>query len=261
VLGVAALASLCLSASGSAATRVDGLTINVYYGTSSLQATLSNGTALSSGTVVPPGPYSVVVYDSGADLNPQFVISGPGASVSSDLSPGGMGIEVPVTFGPFVLQPSANYTISDSSLGQGSSIAFATSATGSSASSGPTGTTSSGGGSTSSNGSAPSSGSTTSGAAGAKTLGTLALSVGASGKPLLTIGSKPVKTLKAGHYTLVAGDSSKRAGLFIGHGAAHLSELSGVAAVGTSLRALNLTAGKWFYEASPRGPKIYFTVS
>ncbi len=70
-----------------------------------------------------------------------------------------------------------------------------------------------------------------------------------------------MKTLRAGHYSLVAGDSSKTAGLFIGHGSAHLSELSGVAAVGTSLRTLNLTAGKWFFEGSPKGPKIYFTVS
>jgi hypothetical protein len=260
LLGVAALASLCLSASGSAATRVDGLTINVTYATSSLQATLSNGTALNSGTVVPPGPYSVVVYDS-ADMNPQFTMSGPDASVSSDLSPSGMGIEVPVTFGPFVLQPSASYTISDADWGQGSSIAFTTSATGSSASSSPTTTTSSGEGSTSSSGSSASPGGTTSGSPGAKTLGTLAFSVGANGKPLLTIGAKPVKTLRAGHYSLVTGDSSKTAGLFIGHGTAHLSELSGVAAVGTSLRTLSLTAGKWFFEGSPKGPKIYFTVS
>ncbi len=177
LLGIAALASLCLSASGSAATRVDGLTIDVTYATSSLQATLSNGTALNPGTVVPPGPYSVVVYDS-ADVNPQFMMSGPDASVSSDLNPSGMGIEVPVTFGPFVLQPSATYTISDPALGQGSSIAFTTSATGSSASSSPTTTTSSGAGSTSSSGSSPTSGATTSGSAGAKTLGTLAFSVG-----------------------------------------------------------------------------------
>ena len=258
---MAALASLCLSASGSAATRVDGLTIDVTYATSSLQATLSNGTALNPGTVVPPGPYSIVVYDS-ADMNPQFMMSGPDASVSSDLNPSGMGIEVPVTFGPFVLQPSASYTISDPALGQGSSIAFATSATGSSASSSPTTTTtSSGGGSTSSSGSSPASGGTTSGSAGAKTLGTLAFSVGTGGKPLLTIGAKPVKTLRAGHYSLVTGDSSKTAGLFIGHGTAHLSELSGVAAVGTSLRTLSLTAGKWFFEGSTKGPKIYFTVS
>ena len=230
VLGVAALVSLCLAASGSASSRVDGLTINVSYGTNSLAATLSNGTVLSSGTTVPPGPYSIVVYDS-SDLNPQFTVSGPGASVSSDLDPDGMGIEIPMTFGPFVLEPSADYTISDPSLGQGSSISFVTSATGSSASSSPTGPTSSGG--SSSNGSSASSGSSPSGSAGAKTLGTLALSVGANGKPVFTIEAKPVKTLKPGRYGLITGNSSKKAGLFIGHGT-RVTTLRRVGAVGAS---------------------------
>ena len=111
LLGVAALASLCLSALGSAASGVNGLTINVMYTTSSLQAKLSNGTVLASGTVVPPGPYSVVVYDSSDDSNPLFTMTGPGVSVSSDLNPTGMGIEVPMTFGPFLLEASSSYSI------------------------------------------------------------------------------------------------------------------------------------------------------
>ncbi len=255
LFGIAVLASLCLSAPGSAASRVDGLTINVLYTASSLQVKLSNGTVVGSGTVVPPGPYSVVVYDSGDYPGPQFTMTGPGASVSSDLNPSGMGIEVPMTFGPFVLQPSSSYEISDTNMGGASAVQFTTSATGSSASSSPSPDGSS------SNGSPSPAAPTSSGSATAKTLGALTLSVGPNAKPSLALGGKPVKTLKPGKYLLIAGDSSKKAGLLIGHGTAHPSTLSGVAAVGTSSRTLKLTAGRWFFEASTRGPKIYFTVT
>ena len=244
LLGVAALVSLCLSALGSAASGVNGLTINIMYTTSSLQAKLSNGTVLASGTVVPPGPYSVVVYDSIDDSNPLFTMAGPGVSVSSDLNPTGVGIEVPMTFGPFLLEASSSYSIFDANMAGGSSILFTTSATGSSASS-----------------EATSSGSTSSGSTAAKTLGSLALFVGASGKPFLSLGGKPVKTLKAGRYSVIVGDSSRKVGLLIGHGSVHPTTLSGVAAVGASSRSVNLTSGTWFYEASLRGPKIYFTVT
>jgi len=259
-LFAAALASLCFCASGSAASRANGLTINVFYTSNSLQATLSNGTVLSSGTVVPPGPYSVVVYDAGDDPNPQFMMNGPGASVSSDLNPSGMGLEIPTTFGPFVLQPSSSYAIFDANMEGGPHIAFSTSATGSSASSGPGGTSPLGGSSSTSNGSPAPSGSS-SGSHGAKPLGTVALSVGPNGKAILAFGGKPVKTLSAGKYSLIVGDSSRKAALLIGHGTVHPSTLSSAAAVGTSLRTLNLTAGRWFYEASARGPKIYFKVT
>jgi hypothetical protein len=246
LLGVAALASLCLTALGSAASGVNGLTINVMYTTSSLQARLSNGTVLASGTVVPPGPYSVVVYDSIDDSNPLFTMAGPGVSVSSDLNPTGMGIEVPMTFGPFLLEASSSYLIFDANMAGGSAISFTTSATGSSASP---------------NDPSASSGSTSSGSATAKTLRSLALFIGGSGKPFLSLGGKPVKTLKAGKYSLIVGDSSRKVGLLIGHGSVHPTTLSGVAAVGASSRKVNLTSGTWFYEASPRGPKIYFKVT
>jgi hypothetical protein len=244
LLGVAVLASLCLSALGSAASGVNGLTINIMYTTSSLQAKLSNGTVLASGTVVPPGPYSVVVYDSVDGSNPLFTMTGPGVSVSSDLNPTGVGIEVPMTFGPFLLEASSSYSIFDANMAGGSAISFTTSATGSSASS-----------------EATSSGSTSSGSTAAKTLGSLALFVGAGGKPFLSLGGKPVKTLKPGRYSLIVGDSSRKAGLLIGHGSVHPTTLSGVAAVGASSRSVNLTSGTWFYETSPRGPKIYVTVT
>jgi hypothetical protein len=253
---MAALAALSFTAAASARSTANGLTINVFYSSNAFQASLSNGTALSSGTVVPPGPYSVVVYDSGADPNPQFTMAGPGASVSSNLNPTGIQIEVPMTFGPFVLPPSSSYTLSDANIGDGSTITFTTAATGSSAT--PSSSSKTSGTSTTSNG-AP--GSSTSASGSSRVHKTLTLSVGAGGKPSLTLAAKPVRKLKAGVYVLIVGDSSRTVGAFLGHGDAHLITLSGVTAVGTSVRNVTLTPGTWFYEGSPRGPRIYFTVS
>ena len=239
----AALAPLCLSGPGSAASRANGLTINVTYTATSLSAKLSNGTVLTSGTVVPPGPYSVVVYDAGDDPNPQFTITGPGAAVSSDLNPTGQGIEVPVTFGPFLLEASSSYEIFDAGM-TGGGISFTTAATGTSASS------------DSSSSSKGATGSTATSSA-----NKLALFVQPGKKPVLTKEGKPVKTLKAGKYSVLVGDLSTTTGLMIGHGKAKPTTLSGAAATGTSSRTLKLTAGKWFIEGSTKGPKIYFTVT
>jgi hypothetical protein len=242
LLAVAVLAALCLGGLGSAASSANGLTINVTYTPTAIQAKLSNGTVLTSGTVVPPGPYSVVVYDAGDVSNPQFTMTGPGASISSDLNPTGQGIEVPTTFGPFVLQPSSSYEIADTGI-TGAVISFTTAATGSSASPDTTTTPkgSSGGAAASSN--------------------KLALFVQPGKKPMLTQDGKPVKTLKAGKYSVVVGDLSTKAGLIIGHGKVKPTTLSAAAATGTSTRSLKLTAGKWFIEGSTKGPRTYFTVT
>jgi hypothetical protein len=247
-LALAAGALLYVCGVASARSGNDGLTINVVYSATSLQATLSNGSVLSSGAVVPPGPYSIVVYDSGSDQSPQFTVSGPGAEMSSDLNPSGTGIEVPIAFGPFVLQPSSSYEISDASMTASAGISFTTSATGSSVTPGQTTTTTAG--------ASPS----PSGLKTAGTLGTLTLTVGANGKPVFAFAGKPVKTLKTGKYSLFVGDLSKKAGALIGHGKARPSTLSSAAAVGVTSHTLELTSGKWFVEASTKGPKIYFTV-
>jgi hypothetical protein len=243
-VAIALLAAACISGTASATTRVDGLTINVTYSASSIRANLSNGTALTSGTVLPPGPYSVIVYDDSVDPNPMFTMTGPGAVVSSDLNPNGMGIEVPVTLGPFVLAASSSYTISDSNLGGGSVITFTTAATGSS----------------SSPNSSPASPAGSSSPATTKNNTTLALIAMPSGKPAVTLAGKAVTRLAAGRYSVIVSDLSKKAGLVLGHGALRPVTLSSAAAVGTSVRTVKLTAGKWFLETSTHGPKVYFTV-
>ena len=243
LLGVAVLASLCVSALGSAASGVNGLTINVMYTTSSLQAKLSNGTVLVSGTVVPPGLYSVVVYDSIDDSNPLFTMTGPGVSVSSDLNPTGVGIEVPMTFGPFLLEANSSYSIFDANMAGGSRDLVHDVGD-----------------------------------------GELRLErshirlhiVGLHGREdarergalrrrereaVLELRRQAGQDLEGRQIHADRRRFVPEVGLLIGHGSVHPTTLSGVAAVGASSRSVNLTSGMWFYETSPRGPKIYFTVT
>jgi hypothetical protein len=266
LLGVSALAALVLSGLGPSVARAEGPTINVVYTTNSLQVKLSDGTVVTGGTVIPAGSYTIQVYDSGDFPTPKFTMSGPGVSISSDLNSTGMGLDVPTTFGPLNLQTTSSYAVSDANMGAGSRVAFTTSATvgassgSSSSGSSSSSSSSSGGSSSSSSGSHSSSSSSSSGSKAAKTLGTLKLSVGASGKPTLTFGGKAVKTLKAGKYAVKVTDRSKKAGVIVGYGVVRPTTLSGVAAVGTRSRTLTLKAGKWFVEASMGGRKTYFTV-
>ena len=91
-------------------------------------------------------------------------------------------------------------------------------------------------------------------------LGTLKVSVSASGKPTLTFGGKAPKTLKAGRYTVTVRDHSRTAGLILGAVAEAAITISGGPAVGTRSRIVTLTAGKWAFEPSAGGKKTYFTV-
>ena len=150
-----------------------------------------------------------------------------------------------MTLGPFALTPSSSYTISDSNM-DGSTITFTTAATGTSSSPNSP--------------SPPAAGSSPSGSATTKVVKTLALIASPSGQPTVTLAGKPVKKVSAGRYSVIVSDLSKKAGLVIGHGKVRPVTLSSPAAVGTTERTLNLTAGKWFLETSARGPKVYFTV-
>jgi hypothetical protein len=251
------------SAHSAGTTIADGATINVVYTTSSLQVKTDTGTVISSGTTIQAGSYTIQVYDSGDFPNPKFSMTGPGVSVSSDLNSTGMGIDVPSTFGPFNLQTTSNFTISDTNMGASSRIAFSTSASvmaaGGGGVGGGGGSGSAGGGSSTGGGTATGGG-TSSGAKTVKTLGTLAAAVSAAGKPTLMMGGITVKSAKAGVYKLTVIDHSRKVGLVVGKLGSLPTRLSGVAAVGTSSRNLSLTAGKWYFAASATAPKTYFSV-
>jgi hypothetical protein len=225
-----------------------------YVGSTSLQLSV-DGSAVGAGASVPAGSYTVLVDD--ADYaTPRFQMTGPGVSISSDLNSTGMGIDRPATFGPFTLQANATYTVRDANMG--ASLTFSTGApSGSSSGSGGTSGGTTGSGATS--GSSGSSSSSGSGAA--KTLGTLAGSISAAGKAALSFGGKPVKTLKAGIYTLSVSDHSKRVGLVVEKLGFPAMKESGAATVGSHSARLTLSPGKWFFLASPGGAKSYFSVT
>jgi hypothetical protein len=228
-----------------------------YIGTASLQVRLSDGTTVRSGTVVPAGSYMVTVDDPDF-TTPKFTMNGPGVNISSDLDSTGMGIDRPATFGPYTLQTTSTYTIQDANLGA-AAISFTTTATATATGGSSGGSSSTSGGSSSTGGS--SSGGTTSGSTTTKLLGTLKASVSTAGKPTMTFGGTTVKTLKSGRYTIAIADHSTKAGFIVWKLGSHAMTLSTVAASKSSSQTLTLIPGKWFFEATTRGPRSYFTVT
>jgi len=264
-LALAALAAGCAVAlagvPAGAGTRADATTeLYVFYvGSSSLQVKL-NGNVVRSGGSIPAGSYLVLVSDDD-DLNPQFRMSGPGVSISSNLNSTGMGIDSPSTFGPFNL--SGSYTVQDAVIGAASLTTFSTTGGSGGASTGGTTSGTSGGtsgGSSGGSGGSQSSGSTAGMGGATKMVGTLKGSVSGA-RVTLTFNGRAPKSLKAGRYTVSVSDRSKTAGMIIGTGAKRPITLSGAAATGTSSRSVTLTAGKWFFAASASGAKTYFTVT
>ena len=113
------------------AARADISTLTITYTTpTSLQVTLSDGTVVKSGSVVPAGSYELHVLDNEVtgDQVPNLKISGPGVSFANSLNEG-MGIPAEQTFGPYTLQTSSTYSIEDSNLGESSLLTFSTTAT------------------------------------------------------------------------------------------------------------------------------------
>jgi hypothetical protein len=249
------VAALALPQAGVARTADSSLQVT-YVGTSSLQLVL-NGSAVGAGATVPAGSYTILVDD--ADYTtPRFVMTGPGVSINSDLNSTGMGIDRPATFGPFTLQPNATYTARDANMG--ASLTFGTGASSGGSTSG--GGSTSVGGSTSGGGTSSSGGSSSaSGSAAAKRLGTLTGSISAAGKAALSFGGKPVKSLKAGLYTLSIADHSKKAGFVVQKLGFPAMKESGAATVGSHTVRLTLSPGKWFFTTAPAGAKTYFTVT
>ena len=246
----AALIALFASAIVAGAAKADATTINVFYNTggNSLTVKLSTGQTIApGGGSVPAGSYQVLVYDQNDNMNPQFVMSGPGVQINSNLNTTGMGLDIPETFGPYTFNQGASYTVSDSNVGSSSALSFSISA-GSGGTSGGGGSTG-GGGVTSSGGGT--SGSGGSGGTAVKTLGTLTASLSVSGKVGLKLSGKTVKTLKPGRYTFrLPGKST----LIVGKKGGTTSKLTGST-------VKTLTKGSWFLEVAAKGTRFLFSVS
>jgi hypothetical protein len=263
VLFLLGICVIGLGASSIAAgSSADPATLMVtYVGSSSLQVSIGNGAAVASGSTIPAGSYQLLVDDPD-DTNPNFIMTGPGVNISSNLNSSGMGIDRPAFFGPYVLPTSSTYTLEDGNIGASTAITFTTAATaattGGSGSSGFSSVSSSGSSASTASGTSTSS---SSGSKAVKVLGTLTGSVSAAGKPTLTSGGKTVKSLKAGLYKVMVEDHSKRARLIVEKLGFSAMTLSGTASVGVSSHNLTLSAGKWFFAVSTGGPKTYFSVT
>jgi hypothetical protein len=227
-----------------------------YVTPTSLQVKLGDGTVVRSGSAIPAGSYSVLVYDDGEDANPKLAINGPGVSVSTDLNSTGMGIDAPWMGGPYTLQTSSSYSIQDTTLGSSTLVSFTTSAT-ATAGGGSTTTTT-----TTATGTVTGGGTTTTTSVGptkVAMVGTLVGSVSAAGKATLKFKGKPVKSLKAGRYRITVVDRSKKAGLIV-LASQRVITLSSASTTGTSTHTVTMFVGKSYFETSSHGPKTTFTV-
>jgi hypothetical protein len=237
-----------------------------YVGTSSIRASLDDGSAVTNGRVIPPGSYMVLVDDPDYPT-PRFTITGPGVNVSTNLDSTGMGIDRPYYIGPLTLQASSTYTLRDTNMaGAGATLTFSTSATGGGSSGGgSSGGGSSGGGS--SGGGSSGGGTTkttTKTTTTVKLAGTLKGSVSSAmgmAKPMLTLNGKAPKTLKAGVYKITVSDQSKTAGLVVGQSGKAAITVSSASQVGSRSKNVTFTAGKWYYAAGSGGAKTFFTVT
>jgi hypothetical protein len=218
---------------------------------------LGDGTNVTTGSTIPAGSYQLFVYDDSEDSSPAFSFTGPGVSVHSNLNSTGMGIDSPSVLGVVTLQTSASYQMQDSTVGASSLISFGTTSTATATV--VVGTSS---GSTQSAPTTSTPTTTTMHAATTPAAVRLAGSVSISGKPNLMLGGKVVKSLKAGRYLVLVADHSRKAGLIVGTSAKHTITLSKAAATAAGARvALALSKGKWFFEASSKGPKTWFRVT
>jgi mucin-19 len=259
LFAAAALVALLAISVAAGQARADATTINVFYNTggNSLTVKLSTGQTIApGGGSVPAGSYQVLVYDQNDNMNPQFVMSGPGVSINSNLNTTGMGLDIPETFGPYNFSQGASYTVSDSNVGSSSALSFSISAGGSSSSGGGSGssgggsTSGSGGGTTSSGGGTSAGGGGTTGTT-VKMLGTLTASLSASGKTGLKLSGKTVKSLKPGRYTFKV---PAKTTLILGKTGGGTSKLTGS-------KTVTLTKGEYFLEATSKGPRFSFGIT
>jgi hypothetical protein len=239
---VSALIALA-AATGAQGSRTaePSLTLNINL-SGSLEAVLGNGTrirtATAPGTVIPPGPYLLIVKSDvpdDKDIFHVFHISGPGLDQSSDLLP----CENPRELLIVTLRPNSTYVYEDSRHPELSRVVFSTSSGGSSAE-----TSSSAGGHT-----AKYSGSVSnsSGFGTNAVRGTLVGTVAPTGKLTLRKNGKAVSLLKSGRYRIAVDDRTSKHGLTVERPNRDLVTVTGPSFVGKRTVTLNLRPGQWLF--------------
>jgi hypothetical protein len=203
-----------------------------------ITVTLPDGTPVGSTsgapTVIPAGYYSVLMDGPGGCIQlPLFQLSGPGASIVSDMNGGEVDAS---TFNAFFL-PNSTYTW-HTDRGLSSAVhTFTTSGTVAAPAAGQTTTTTT---------PVTSSGTPTSndivGSAIAPYRGTLTAAVGPSGT--LSV-QQYAPTMKAGRYKLTVTDRSATRGLRLAKANAKPVSITGAAFVGKRTATVTLSAGTW----------------
>jgi hypothetical protein len=217
-------------------------------------------------TSIPPGTYQIAVSTPVMfkSINPQtlgpndftgckgwvkFQLTGPGVNVSTSLDFGcDAFLQLPAT----LFKPNSTYTAQDLTQPAVAYASFATLASGSPAiPAGPSNTATHG----SSQGDLVGSEINKTGLR-----GTIVGTLGASGKPTLTIKGKSVSTLKAGRYAFAVNDRDPKRGVVIRPVKGRSIDLSGTSFVGRRSTTVTLTAGRWRYYSDP-GKASVFTVT
>jgi hypothetical protein len=244
LLVAAVLAALLAPAGALGSGKADpSLTLNVNLG-GALEVVLGNGTRIRTssapGTVIPPGPYLLIVRSEVPDDKDSFHLfhlTGAGVDMSSDLLP----CENPRQIYTIVLRPNSTYVYEDGRHPELSRIVFSTSASGSS-----TDTASSAAGHTAGGYSGSVSNSDI---LGSKTLrGTLAGTVTASALTLTARG-KPVSLIRSGRYRITVDDRSTRRGFTLAKAGRRSAALTKPAWTGKRTVTINLTPGRWTFSS------------
>jgi hypothetical protein len=249
---------------GGAGARVGGLP--TLYANYSMNCTFTiTNDAGAPVTAVAPGTYQVAintpgdfgavnltgVYDYTACKGfAQFQMTGPGVNVYTTLDDG----DSDFALFTVMLQASSSYVAQDNNQPTVARAVVTTLASGSPSQ--PATTTSNSATSTSTTPAKPA---TTTGTP--AVLGSLSGAVSAAGKASLGYKGKPLKTLKAGRYTITVTDSSTKSGLSLEQGNLTALSVTGTRFVGTRSVTLALAAGKWVFYAAPLGRKTAFVVS
>ncbi len=262
VLGAfAAVAMLTLGAGSSRAAATAEPTLYVTYDTScNFKITEDNGSLV--GSAVPYGTYQVYVntvfpFAAGGQascVNVEFQLTGPGVSISTDLTLGDASSEYETA----TFQPNATYHAVDNNHPSTGITTFTTSSTPVSAVAAPSGSSTG-----SSSSSSSSTGKTSAIGTSIKTVpfrGTLVGLVNGAGALSLTDRGKPVRSIQAGRYTFAVTDKSKKSAFTVQEVRANATTVTARTFVGKRSVTINLKAGQWFFYPTFVGKKSYFFV-
>ena len=212
------------------------------------------GAPTAPGTVVPAGTYTIVLNNNSLDDlgDPHsFHLTGPGVNLAA----GG----VVQTTWTATFQPSSTYVFQDDDNPTSRDV-FGTPGSGATATTVPAPTTTTGA-NTGTTPKATSNNPLATKPPPASTVfrGTLLAIVGP--KTLtLTVGGKPVRSLKSGRYRIAVTDRSTQGGFTIQRIKQRATTVSGVSFVGKRSATLELAPGQWFFYPTFVGRKTYFVV-